>query len=508
MNRNSILIKNEYEANRFSAKIMLLTIIFVALVYVLDLIQIFTVPIDIMSIAMALDTLCLLTPALLVFLLKQQGRWVKYIIVTSAVLMVSITSTFLSFHAILLYVYAVAIASLYFSRKLSLFAVALSVVLISISQILGFYSGGVVDKNFASIYEVIVFGVGPRAIELIALSLIFIALSKRTADLLNNMMGAEEQKELLDRMMAITDKSTEVSNVLASSVRQLTSITESTSKTSEHIAANASQVADGSEITIRQVDAAADVVMQMSDKLDMIADQNKHIVNVSDKVSKLAEQNSIVIKNAADKMEVIDEVTGESRNIISRLSERSNEINSIVSVITGISEQTNLLALNAAIESARAGELGKGFAVVAGEVRKLAEQSKNAAEEIAKLISEVLDGTQGAVKAMNKSSSMVAEGLTIIREADTSYKTISDSIKAMGSSIIGISRFSSETAENGHKLTQIINDIKEINHRSIEDLQNIAAASEEQLASMQQVTSSVYTIDKIAGELLNLVNKK
>ena len=118
MNSNSLLMRNEYESNRVAAKVMLTTIIFIVLVYILDVLNIFIVPIMTMTIAMAAAILMLVIPSIIVFVLKLDGWWVKYVIVSAAAIMVSFLSMFLSFHTVLMYIYAIAIASLYFSRRL------------------------------------------------------------------------------------------------------------------------------------------------------------------------------------------------------------------------------------------------------------------------------------------------------------------------------------------------------------------------------------------------------
>lgn len=508
MNNNSILVRNEYEANRFAAKVMLLTIIFVAMVYVLNFLRIFIVPIPVMSIAMGIATVLLLIPAVIIFILKLEGRWIKYVTVSAAALMVASISTFLAFHVVIMYVYAIAIASLYFSRKLSWFAVVFSIVTLSLSQVLVLVSGGVRDENFKDYFSTIVYGVAPRAIQLLVLSLIFIALSKRTRNMLQNVVGAEEQKKMLDRVLSMSSKSSEVSNVLAGAVKQLSEITEGTTRANEQIAENSARIALGSEDTIKLVDEAAVAAEDISESFDRIASESRQIAEISQRVNMMTVNNEVAINKAVDKMRSINESTGQSKELIFKLGERSNEIKRIVEIIKGISGQTNLLALNAAIESARAGEQGKGFAVVASEIRALAEQSEKAAKDIANLINEVVGDTTIAMEAMDRGADMVEEGLDVINEAGVSFEKVSAASREMDEKVQQVSNDTMKVAGNGEKIVSVVHSIRSISHKSLEEIQGIAAASEQQLAAMQQVASSVDAIEKMAVELLDVTGER
>lgn len=505
---NSILAKNEHEANRFSAQVMLVTIVFVALVFILDVVGVFIVPLQTMSIALAIATLFLVTPSILVFVLKKNEWWVKYVTVSAATLMVGFLNLYLSFHVVIIFVYPVVIASLYFSRSLSWYSVLFSIIVLTGSQVLGMYTDGVMDKNVNDMFDNVIFIIIPRNIQLFALAFIFIILSKRTKDMLENVMGAEEQKKMLDKVLTVTNKSYEVSNILANSVKQLTEITTNTTKSNEQIADNASRIVSGSENTLKYVEQATETVTDMSKSLNRIAQESKWIATVSSQVKSMNDGNSLVIRNAADEMRAIDEATSESKEMIFKLGERSKEVRRIVDIISDISGQTNLLALNAAIESARAGEQGKGFAVVASEIRSLAEQSEKATKDIAKLIKEVLDDTQKAVEAMDRSSKRVSKGLQVISEADSSFEKVSKASGDMNDKVQEVYNVTSEVAQNGDKITSVVQNIREINYKSLEELQVIAAASEEQVAAMQEVATSVYSIDRIADELLEVVKEK
>jgi methyl-accepting chemotaxis protein len=505
MNKVSLLESNEQVSNRFAAQIMLVTISFVALTMLLNIINIFIVPMNTMIIAMSGAAVLLIIPSLLVFIFKLSGWALKYIIVTLAVLMVTTTSMLLSYHAVLLYIYPLAIASLYFSRRLSWFTTLLTVVAVTSAQYFGTGIQGVVDKNFTNQFELLIYGIVPRDIEFLAISVIFILLSKRTRDMLQNVVGAEEQKDMLGRMISVTDKAREASDTLARSVGQLSEITNNTARANEQIAQNTSKIAGGSESTLQLVKEAALAADNISATFSMIAQEGLKIAEVSMNVSQLTQDNGEVIADAVGKMEEIGKATELNRAIIMKLGEQSNEIGQIIEIISNIAGQTNMLALNAAIESARAGEQGRGFAVVAGEIRSLAEQSDKAAKNIARLIELIIRDTNEAIGAMDNSSKIVKEGMDIIKEAGTAFSKVSEAGTQMDNMVQQVSSSTTSAADSSTKLAEIVGSISEINHTSLSELQDIAAASQEQLAAMQQVASSVMDIERISNELLQVV---
>ncbi|MDF2537373.1 MAG: methyl-accepting chemotaxis sensory transducer [Herbinix sp.] len=507
MDKNHILSKNEQEANKLAAKITLITVLFIALVYVLNVIGIFIAPKGPMTIAMSLSTILMLIPPFFVYGLKLQGKWVKYTIVTVCILMVAVMNLLLSWHVIVLFIYPVAISSLFFSRKLSWFAVIVSLVLFTVSQYSSLYINAVKDLNLQNPFEMILYGVLPRSIELVALSAIFITLSGRTKKLLQNVVGAEEQKDTLDKIITLTDKSYEVSNVLSQSVKSLSEVTENTIRANEEITKKTGNIVDGSQQTMKYVDEAGSVVISVSSKLNEIANENHMIAEVSQEAKALTEHNTVIMRDAAEEMRQIDLATKESRTIITRLGEKSNEISNIVEVIKGITNRTNLLALNASIESARAGEQGKGFAVVASEIRALAEQSQKAANNISKLILTVLEDTQRAVESIDLNAQIVENGIAVIDKADQSSQEVTRSIDRMNEMAQKIADLSTTVAQNGDRIAGAVDGISRLTYNSMGELKTILTASEQQLAAMNEVAASVESISTTSDELLNVVHK-
>ena len=504
MNDAGVLMKNEQDANRLSAKIMLISIAFLVAVYIMELLGIFIDDIKKVTFAFSIALVLLILPWMAVFVLKLNGRWVKYAMVTVAGFILALINMIMSKDVVLLYIFAVAIASLYFSKALSWYAVIYSVVILTASQITATHFRMFSDLNYADKWF---FAVVPRDIELVILSLIYITLAGRTKKLLENSIGADQQKEMLDRLSSIKDKSMDVTNVLAGSLNQLSDITEHTKTANEQIAENTGKIATGSEDTLKYVDSASAASESMSHDLDNIADECRSIADISKQVNRLTEDSVAMMKEADAEMKAIRETTEKSRLIINNLGDRSNEIGRIVEIITAIAEQTNLLALNAAIESARAGEHGKGFAVVSEEIRKLAEQSQGSARDISVLIKKVLGETDDAVLIIDNNSKTVDKGLTKISSAGTAVDRVSVASREVNLKIQEISDFTQKIAEQGGKIVEFVKNIKDINRASIKELQYIASAASQQLAGMQQVASSVDSIRDISRELLQVVSE-
>lgn len=171
---------------------------------------------------------------------------------------------------------------------------------------------------------------------------------------------------------------------------------------------------------------------------------------------------------------------------IDGLSEKSKEINQIVELITGVAEQTNLLALNAAIEAARAGEQGRGFAVVAEEVRKLAEQSAGASNQIKNLITAIQAESQRAVESMAEGGKDVEEGSRVVQEVGDLLNRIIASVQGLSSQIQAVAS-ATEQMSSG--------------------VQSVAASTEEQTATIEEVSASADSLAQLAEDLSRLIGK-
>ncbi|HEX2925382.1 MAG TPA: methyl-accepting chemotaxis protein [Ruminiclostridium sp.] len=504
MENNAILSQNEIEANKFAAKVMMGTNGFVVLVYVLNMLKVFSISVNMMTVSMLIAAAILSVPFVIVYLLKQQAPWVKYVSVTASVLMVATLTTILNFHIIVIFAYPLAISSLFFSRRLSIYTTVLSVSLFTVAQLLNAPLNGVEDLNMVGIYDTVAHGIVPRSILLILLAYIFVVLSKRTHNMLANIMGAHEQEQLLNKTLAVTRKSADVSNVIARSVENLSMMTEGTTKANEGIAESTARIAEGSKNSLRNMEEASSSASEMKTALDKISQEGRTIGELSMQINKLTNDSGEVLGNAVEEMTAISNATRHSKEIISRLEQRSGEIANFVEVITQISSQTNLLALNAAIESARAGEQGKGFAVVAQEIRSLAEGSQKAAKDISLLIKDILGDTGSAVVSMDNGCELVERGLQVINEARESFEKVSAANNEMNSKLVLVNTDSEEAVQLSNEVVEKVVEVTRINNETLENLEHIAAASEELVASMQELDSSVDCLKNTSNELLEI----
>lgn len=499
--KNALLTNNEVEANRFVSKVMRVTTIFFSLVLLLNIVGIFKIDFSIIIPAFILGVICLWIPTILINVLKIQKSYVKYATVICSVFFTSICAYALSFHAVLLYVYPIALSSIYFSKKVSMTSMISSVVALSIAQYLGWVVGTVEDDNFQVQYELIVYGILPRAIVLLTVSSIFIVLNLRTTKLLSSVMSAEEQTKILHNLTKVTDKSSQVSEKLVKAVDSLANTSDLTANINQQIVSSTGAVKEGSAETLNQLNVASNNIMEISENMDKLAEESELLADLSERVSSLTGENSNNMEQAIKGMKNIEESTATSKKAIYELEEKSQEIIQIVEVITSISSQTNLLALNAAIESARAGEQGRGFAVVADEIRKLAEQTQSAVANIGNIITEVVESTGKAARAMDESSQFTSEGVQIITGAENSSKQINTAGMQMNEKISAMNDHAKAVAERSNTLVKIVEAVHEISSKNLNDLQNVADATQNEVGNIENLVSLVEQIKDMANDL-------
>ena len=310
----------------------------------------------------------------------------------------------------------------------------------------------------------------------------------------NDMKGLIE--EVLSSSSSVNESAVSLSSISTQSVQSSTEI------------ANAiEEISRGAENQAISTQLGATSVDQMAFVMEAVNGESRDMYDISRSAGKLVMEGTQVVRELSQKNKISKDSYESVSKVVMEVSQNARGISEILDVITAISDQTNLLALNANIEAARAGENGRGFAVVAQEVRKLAEESADAALNIKKMIEEIQEKTNMAVKAVIDTKEAIHDQDNAVERTDKIFEKISESmedIKAKNRVIRDKSEVMSNMKDD---IVTMIEGIASTAQESSAASEEVTASTEEQLACMEELSENAKKLEAMSGNLENSVHK-
>lgn len=317
-------------------------------------------------------------------------------------------------------------------------------------------------------------------------------------------------RALYDMTLKIGDLLKEVSKTTEQMAAASQQLNSSSMESANAATSVAQSVADAASVVVQQQTAVTngtDSVASISQSVKSVSQETEEISQEADQAAKKAEAGNLVVEKSVNQIHSVEEKVRTTARLVDELGARSQEIGAIVDTISDLAGQTNLLALNAAIEAARAGEQGRGFAVVAEEVRKLAEQSATAAQQIADLIGRIQDDTSKAVASMDSDRQAVVQGAESVEGLRQVFEEINGLVIDVAGKIESMSDSIQHVADQSSEITNHMEQIDTGAAKVADNMQSISAATEEQSASAQEIASASDSLARQAQDVQENLQK-
>ncbi len=267
---------------------------------------------------------------------------------------------------------------------------------------------------------------------------------------------------------------------------------------SHQIRASADEQATGASEQSASVAETTTTVEELASTAFQIAENTKSVVEIANNSTRKAKEGDLMISDALSGIdEAKDKVAIVAKKILA-LGEKSQSIGNITKIIDSISDQTNLLALNAAIEAARAGEAGQGFAVVAAEVRKLAERSIEATEEIRQLITEIQTETNSTIMATEEGTKGVESAAMQVKKTSYTIKEITSMIQSTNNAAKEISLGTQQQQTASEQVVKSMENINEVTKQFVSITKQSASSANElsDLANILKSSVDEFTLEE------------
>ncbi len=313
--------------------------------------------------------------------------------------------------------------------------------------------------------------------------------------------------QMTDNLRLLVGEINDATGVVNHSTEQMATTSKETGRAVDEVAAAINQVATGNDRQVQSIEVARRVADEVATAADSGAAMAQETASAATRARELASGGAEAVTRATEAMRGVRDSSVAVTSAIGQLGSKSDQIGGIVRTITGIAEQTNMLALNAAIEAARAGESGRGFAVVAEEVRKLAEESQEAAASISDLIGEMQSETATTVAVVEDGGRRTEEGTKIVDEAREAFLALGSSVTEMSDRVEEIARVVEGIAASAQLVHSSMVEAATVAEESSAATQQVSASSQESSASAQSIAIAASSLAGTADELAKLVGR-
>ncbi len=307
-------------------------------------------------------------------------------------------------------------------------------------------------------------------------------------------------RDMIEKVQVSSKKVTEAAQGILES-------SSDSSSASEELTISTNEISSISTEQATKTQNIKDVLDKLDSDIQNIFTQINHTNKIAYKTLEDTNNGTVVIKNTKNQIDNIEGSINNVNSVITELAQSINKIQGILTTISSIADQTNLLALNAAIEAARAGEDGKGFAVVADEVRKLAVESNAAASEVVDIIGFMNEQTNNVLQAVSVSVNMTKEGKKYTDNVSDTFEVIKDSNADIESKIVEIKNSASEIVSNIGNINESMNEIDKVSKTIDTNAMNLAAVTEEQMASSEEFKAMSEFLNREAEVLNESISK-
>ncbi|RKI28285.1 methyl-accepting chemotaxis protein [Bacillus thuringiensis] len=313
--------------------------------------------------------------------------------------------------------------------------------------------------------------------------------------------------DMVEQMNEMVSKIKNSVSTVQQSTNSLHYLTNETVAASREVSGAMDDVSGGASTLANSVDEVSAQLENMAESVEQMNSSVGEIKGVAGKAEEASKQGLNTMRNLIRTRGQSSSIVVHTEEASDKLEQRVGSIQNVVELIKGISDQTNLLALNASIEAARAGEQGKGFAVVAEEVRKLAEQSKEATGEITMMIGDVQLEVKRVVEVVSKLKDIADVQNKVTTEAEMEFRTIMSVVNTISTSVEKIVEEVHNIGYEQGEITAVMHTIAGTSQESAAVSEEVHAATESQVNHLEKVAHTMESLTEHMRDLERLVEQ-